>query len=84
MAPGMTVVLWTLWQEMRFYLLFCLVVWHGLTYRRVTIFCLLWLVGSFVANSGDDKTLKLIFQPDYAQYFIAGIAIYLMHRPWAP
>ncbi|MEU4163851.1 acyltransferase [Actinoplanes sp. NPDC026670] len=80
MAPGMTVVLWTLWQEMRFYLLFSLVVWRGLTYRRVTIFCLLWLVGSFVANSGDDKTLKVIFQPDYAQYFIAGIAIYLMHR----
>ncbi|GAA2898272.1 acyltransferase [Actinoplanes cyaneus] len=80
MAPGMTVVVWTLWQEMRFYLLFCLVVWRGLTYRRVTIFCLLWLVGSFVANSADDKTLKLIFQPEYAEYFIAGIAIYLMHR----
>ncbi|WP_436526900.1 acyltransferase family protein [Actinoplanes sp. HUAS TT8] len=80
MAPGMTVVVWTLWQEMRFYLLFCLVVWRGLTYRRVTMFCLLWLVGSFIANSADDKTLKLIFQPEYAEYFIAGIAIYLMHR----
>jgi peptidoglycan/LPS O-acetylase OafA/YrhL len=80
MAPSMTVVLWTLWQEMLFYLLFSLVVWRGLTYRRVTIFCLLWLVGSFVANSADDKTLKLIFQPAFSKYFIAGIAIYLMHR----
>lgn len=79
-APLMTTVVWTLWVEMCFYLIFSIVVWRGLTYRRVVFFCLFWLIGSLIANSASDATLNTILQPAFSTYFIAGIAIYLMYR----
>ncbi|MEK8170997.1 acyltransferase family protein [Streptomyces sp. M19] len=36
-------VYWTLWSELRFYLLFMLVVAMGLTYRRIVVFCCVWV-----------------------------------------
>ncbi|MFF4410118.1 acyltransferase family protein [Streptoverticillium reticulum] len=74
-------VYWTLWVEVRFYLLFALVVaWHGLTYRRAVAFCLLWGVGAAVASTAGSPLLTTLLMPGDAWYFIAGIAFYLMHR----
>jgi peptidoglycan/LPS O-acetylase OafA/YrhL len=73
-------VYWTLWAEARFYLLFALVVWRGLTYRRAMIFCFAWLIGAVFAVQADLPLLTAVLQPDYAPYFIAGIGFFLVHR----
>jgi peptidoglycan/LPS O-acetylase OafA/YrhL len=73
-------VYWTLWVEACFYLLFALVVWRGLTRHRVTVFCYLWLVVSVVSLPAKSALITAILQPQWAPYFIAGIALYLIHR----
>lgn len=42
-------VYWTLWSELRFYLLFLVVVWSGLTYRKVVVFCCVWGAAAMLA-----------------------------------
>ncbi|WP_079063734.1 acyltransferase family protein [Streptomyces sp. NRRL F-4489] len=73
-------VYWTLFAEMRFYLLFAALAWWGLTYRRVLAFCWVWVVASALFAGYDDSPARLLVMPDYSWYFIAGIAFYLMHR----
>ncbi|MFF3862612.1 acyltransferase family protein [Streptomyces sp. NPDC002209] len=73
-------VYWTLWVEIRFYLLFALVVWKGVTYRRVVLFCALWTVASVLVTAGRAPFADYIVMPEYSPYFIAGVAMYLMHR----
>ncbi|MBH1936118.1 acyltransferase [Streptomyces sp. AV19] len=73
-------VYWTLWIEVRFYLLFALVVAAGLTYRRVLAFCGLWACGALVARATGDDVLREVLLPYDCWYFVAGIAFYLMHR----
>ncbi|MEH0576415.1 acyltransferase [Streptomyces sp. B21-108] len=73
-------VYWTLWSELRFYLLFLAVVWRGLTYRRVVVFCCVWGAAAMPAPVADFPLLDLLAAPESAWYFIAGLALYLMHR----
>ncbi len=73
-------VYWTLWVEMRFYLLFAIVVFAGVTYRRVVAFCGLWTVGSIIAASTGSALLGTVLVPQSSPYFIAGMAFFLMHR----
>ncbi|MFF5706117.1 acyltransferase family protein [Streptomyces sp. NPDC012794] len=73
-------VYWTLWAELRFYLLFGVLVAIGLTYRRVLAFCGIWGVAALLAPAADSPLLTALAQPTYAWYFIGGIAIFLMYR----
>jgi peptidoglycan/LPS O-acetylase OafA/YrhL len=75
-------VYWTLWAELRFYLLFSLVVWWGLTYRRVVAFCLAWLGAVAVAKVAvpDGTLVHQVLMSDYAPLFTAGVGCYLMYR----
>lgn len=73
-------VYWTLWVELHFYLLFALVVWRGLNYRRVVGFCLVWTAASVLAVGTGIPELDVIVGAEYSMYFVAGIAMYLMHR----
>ncbi len=73
-------VYWTLWIELRFYLLFALVLHKGLTYRRAVGFCAVWAFAAVVAKASGDRTLALVLMPHDCWYFIAGIAFYLMYR----
>jgi peptidoglycan/LPS O-acetylase OafA/YrhL len=73
-------VYWTLWVELRFYLLFALVVWAGLTHRRVVVFASAWTVAAALAPAVDSRVVDLVVMPSYAPYFIAGVAMYLVHR----
>ncbi|GHG64776.1 acyltransferase family protein [Streptomyces griseocarneus] len=73
-------VYWTLWVELRFYLLFALVVHRGLTYRRAVGFCVAWAFAAVLAEASGNAALRQILMPDDCWYFIAGIAFYLMHR----
>ncbi|MEU9332015.1 acyltransferase [Streptomyces sp. NPDC048290] len=73
-------VYWTLWAELRFYLLFLVVVAMGLTYRRVIVFCCVWGAAAMLAPVADLRLLTLAADPSATWYFIAGLALYLMHR----
>ncbi|MGW1723536.1 acyltransferase family protein [Streptomyces sp. NPDC002306] len=73
-------VYWTLWSELRFYLLFLVVVATGLTYRKVVVFCCVWGAAAMIAPASGFRLLILAANPQGAWYFIAGLALYLMHR----
>ena len=73
-------VYWTLFVELRFYLLFGIVVWTGLTYRRTVLFCAIWLTVAVLAPAWQLPVVDLIVIGDHAPYFVAGIAMYLIHR----
>jgi len=79
-VPDVDIVYWTLWSELRFYLLFMLVVAMGLTYRRVVVFCCVWGAAAMLAPVSKFPLLVLAADPSGAWYFIAGLALYLMHR----
>jgi peptidoglycan/LPS O-acetylase OafA/YrhL len=73
-------VYWTLWPELCFYLTFSVVVWMGLTYTRVAVFCGIWTVAAVLAPSAGIPLLTLLVNPTSAPFFIAGLAFHLMHR----
>jgi peptidoglycan/LPS O-acetylase OafA/YrhL len=73
-------VYWTLWYEVLFYLSFAIVVWRGVNYRRVLLFCTLWTVASVLATAVNVPWLSGIVDQEYSMYFIAGVALYLMRR----
>lgn len=73
-------VYWTLWSELRFYLVFLAVVAAGLTYRKVVIFCCTWGALAALAPVAGFPPLTLLADRDSTWYFIAGLALYLMHR----
>jgi peptidoglycan/LPS O-acetylase OafA/YrhL len=81
-VPPVAEVYWTLWAELRFYLLFALLVWWGLTYRRVVGFCVAWLgtVAFAKAFVPDGNLIHVVVMSDYAPLFIGGIGCYLMYR----
>jgi peptidoglycan/LPS O-acetylase OafA/YrhL len=79
-VPNVDGVYWTLWSELRFYLLFLVVVAMGLTYRRVVIFCCVWGAAAMLAPVSHFRLFELVANPEGAWYFIAGLALYLMHR----
>jgi peptidoglycan/LPS O-acetylase OafA/YrhL len=86
-------VYWSLWAELRFYLLMAILVIVGVTYGRVLAFCGLWLAAALavrlLAEAGlfDNAVVREIVMPDYAPYFVAGMSLYLVHKhgnAWLP
>ncbi|MFD0528642.1 acyltransferase family protein [Kitasatospora arboriphila] len=73
-------IYWTLWIEMRFYVVFAVVLAFGLTYRRVVLFCMAWTLAAILAPGMHWGPLTELAQPQYAPFFVAGIVMYLMHR----
>lgn len=83
-------VYWSLWAELRFYLLIAVLVLIGVTYGRVLAFMGLWLAAATAVKFVpflQVELLKEIVMPDYAGYFVAGMALYLIHKygsAWLP
>ncbi|MEU0252785.1 acyltransferase [Streptomyces sp. NPDC006184] len=74
-------VCWTLWAEVRFYALFALfVVARGVTYRRVVVFCCVWTLAAAVSRTSGNALTDQLLIPEYAPFFIGGLALYLIHR----
>ncbi|MEV7614060.1 acyltransferase [Streptomyces sp. NPDC089799] len=73
-------VYWTLFIELRFYLLFAVVVAMGLTYRRVLAFCGIWTILAALTPISGSSVMDLFLMPEYAPYFVAGVAMYLVYR----
>ncbi|MGA4539848.1 acyltransferase family protein [Uniformispora flossi] len=79
-ARDVDAVYWTLGSELHFYLMFAVVVWRGVTYRKVVLFALLWAMASATFAKFDDSPVKQFIMPEYSWYFIAGMMFYLMYR----
>ncbi|MFF9339172.1 MULTISPECIES: acyltransferase family protein [unclassified Streptomyces] len=73
-------VYWTLFAEIRFYLLFAVLVGIGLTYRRVVLFCCVWGAVSLLVTEAGPGPLRTLVMPEHSWFFIAGTAFYLMYR----
>ncbi|MEU1589580.1 acyltransferase [Micromonospora sp. NPDC005710] len=78
-------VYWTLWSEWRFYLILFAFSLVGITERRTHWLLWGWLASSvaleaFPVPPGAHAALALIVQPQFSHYFIAGMALYMVHR----
>lgn len=82
------IVYWTLWQELVFYALIACFAAIGITYRRCLAFLGGWVFLLVIAERVDADLLQAVLVPFAAPYFIAGMALYLIHRfggsvfPW--
>lgn len=79
-VPHIDDAYWTLFVELKFYVLFAVVVMRGVTYRNCVLFCGAWTLAGVVAPSADNGVLSFFAVPSASPYFIAGIAFYLMRR----
>ncbi|MCG5214914.1 acyltransferase family protein [Streptosporangium sp. KLBMP 9127] len=82
-------VYWSLWVELRFYVLIAVLVLAGVTMGRCLAFMGTWLAATLAATflvpllqPGDlpEYLVDLVVMPKYAPYFIAGMALFLIHR----
>jgi peptidoglycan/LPS O-acetylase OafA/YrhL len=79
------VVYWTLWVEIRFYLLVFVLAWIGITRTRVIRLLWLWLgatavIEANVLPAGAAEKINLLVQSQWSHYFIAGMALCLIYR----
>lgn len=73
-------VFWSLWVELRFYVLVALFSLVGITLRRCLVFLAAWSGLALLAELTQNETLVFVFMPRQAPYFIAGMAFFLIHR----
>ena len=86
------VVYWTLWAEIRFYVIVFVLTWIGVTRRRVLTLMWGWLAATAVIEAhvlpaGVAEKLDLLVQSQWSHYFIGGMALCLIYRTglsWAP
>jgi peptidoglycan/LPS O-acetylase OafA/YrhL len=79
------VVYWTLWAEIRFYLLVFVLAWIGITRARVITMLWLWLAATAIIEArvlpaGPAGKIDLIVQSQWSHYFIAGMALCVIYR----
>ena len=80
-AYGLTDVqgaFWTLWVELRFYLLIGVLMAVGMTRGRLLAFAVLWPVLGQIADNNGSSILSALLIPSYAPYFGAGIVLFLL------
>ncbi|MEU6741831.1 acyltransferase family protein [Streptosporangium sandarakinum] len=75
-----TGVYWSLWAELRFYLLISILVIVGVTLNRCLVFMGVWLLAAGLLSGSDQAWVDLVVMPKYAPYFVGGMAFFLMTR----
>ncbi|MBM2620584.1 acyltransferase [Actinoplanes sp. LDG1-06] len=74
-------VYWTLFIELKFYLIMAFVLARGgLTYRRAVLLCTVWMTVAVLAPTLGSPALNALTISDYAPYFIGGMALFLIHK----
>ncbi|KRF23265.1 hypothetical protein ASG95_00640 [Phycicoccus sp. Soil803] len=73
-------VYWTLWVELRFYLLMALFVAIGITRTRVIGFILVWPVLASYVHRFDGGLLAALLNWEFAPHFAVGMALCLLYR----
>ena len=79
-VPNVQGAFWTLWVELKFYLLIAGLLVVGLTRQRVIALAFLWPVVAQLARATDADLLASLLVPSYAPYFAGGMLLYLWHR----
>ncbi|MEV4084320.1 acyltransferase family protein [Nonomuraea fuscirosea] len=75
------VVYWTLWAEMRFYLLMLAFTFIGMTKGRIMAGLWGWLALTFLVELGLlPGVADLVVQSEFSHYFIAGMALFMLYR----
>lgn len=82
-------VYWTLWAELRFYVLIVLLTAWGITRRRILAFAALWpLAAELLAPVVGNEWFSQATITGYAPFFAGGMMLYLIYRdghrplPW--
>ncbi len=83
--PNVDVVYWTLYAEIRFYLVVFVLAWAGISRSRVIAVLWAWLaatavVESHVVPASLATTADILVQSQWSHYFIAGMALCLIYR----
>ncbi|WP_329079304.1 acyltransferase family protein [Streptosporangium sp. NBC_01469] len=73
-------VYWSLWVELRFYVLISILVIAGVTLNRCLVFMGVWLLAAGFFAGSDEAWVELVVMPKYAAYFVGGMAFFLMTR----
>ncbi|GAA1636036.1 acyltransferase [Nonomuraea maheshkhaliensis] len=75
------VVYWTLWAEMRFYVLMLAFTFIGMTKGRILAGLWGWLALTFLVELGLLPGIAdLVVQSEFSHYFIAGMALFMLYR----
>jgi peptidoglycan/LPS O-acetylase OafA/YrhL len=78
--PHVDGVYWTLWAELRFYVLVGILLVVGLTGARVLAFAALWPALGAMAHSADVDLLAELLVWNYAPLFAGGMAMFVLTR----
>ena len=73
-------VYWTLWTELKFYVLIGVLSLVGLTRNRVIAFATLWPIVAGMANQAENWFLSGLLCSGYSVFFSAGMLMYLVYR----
>lgn len=73
-------VYWTLWVELHFYVLVAVLAGIGITYRSCLVFMAVWLFAGVYADEAGNDLLQVMLIPTWSCYFIAGMALYMIHK----
>ncbi|MEU2201433.1 acyltransferase [Isoptericola sp. NPDC019482] len=79
-VPNVQGAFWTLWYEMKFYLLIGVFILVGITRRRVIAFAVLWPLAAELAKETDSGLLSSLLIPTYAPYFAVGMLLFLVYK----
>ena len=71
---------WTLWPELKFYLLIGVFILVGITRRRIIALAVLWPLIAQLAKATDSGMLMSLLMPAYAPYFALGMLLFLIYR----
>lgn len=71
---------WTLWIELKFYLLMGVFILVGFNDRRIIAFAVLWPVVAQIARATGSTFLSSLLIPEYAPYFALGMLLFLVYR----
>jgi peptidoglycan/LPS O-acetylase OafA/YrhL len=79
-VPHVDGVYWTLWVELRFYVLVGILLVIGLTGARVIAFAALWPAAAAMAHGAELDVLADLLVWDYAPLFAGGMALFLLTK----
>lgn len=79
-VPHVDGVYWTLWAELRFYVLILMLMWFRLTPRRLAAFAVLWPLVGRAAHTLGHETLANAIAWDSAPFFAVGMCIFLIFK----
>lgn len=79
-VPMVDGVYWTLWFELRFYVLIAILMLFGLTGARVLAFAAIWPTAAVLADAAGAGLVSNVLIAEYAPMFAGGMALYMVAR----